>query len=171
MNLVSADSLKDVWRRHILDSAQLFFLAPEKARRWVDLGSGAGLPGLITAILGASDVHLIESDERKCVFIAEAARLTRTKVTVHRARIEDTEPLGADVVTARALAPLDILLQYAARHGSPGHTCLLPKGHNVGIELTKTAKTWRIGYRCYPSRSDPAGRVLVIRTMTQRKVQ
>ena len=82
------------------------------------LVDNAGFPGLVTAILGASDQHLVESDERKCAFLAEAARLTDTNVTLHRARIEALEPLSADVITARALAPLAKLLSYAARHGA-----------------------------------------------------
>lgn len=166
LNLVSRDSLAEIWRRHILDSAQLLRHAPPAARRWADLGSGAGFPGLVTAILGAPDQHLVESDTRKYAFLVEAVRATGAEVTLHHARIEDLEPLSADVVTARALAPLAKLLPYASRHGSRSHTCLLPKGRNVAIELCDAAKSWSLSYRCFPSLSDPEGRVLAI-TMAQ----
>lgn len=162
VNLVSQKSLAEIWRRHILDSAQLLRYAPPAARRWADLGSGAGFPGLVTAILGAPDQHLIESDARKYAFLVEAVRATGVDVTLHHARIEELEPISADVVTARALAPLAKLLPHASRHGSGSHTCLLPKGRNAAIELRDAAESWRLTYRCFPSLSHPEGRVLAI---------
>ena len=105
INLVGPETLADLWSRHMLDSAQLFPLIRPDAKRLVDLGSGAGFPGLVLGVMGAPDVHLVESDARKCAFLREAARLTGTTVTIHNKRIEQVAPLGADVVTARALAP------------------------------------------------------------------
>ncbi|MCH8181734.1 MAG: 16S rRNA (guanine(527)-N(7))-methyltransferase RsmG [Proteobacteria bacterium] len=169
VNLISRNSLADIWRRHILDSAQLLQYAPPTARRWADLGSGAGFPGLVTAILGAPDQHLIESDGRKYAFLVEAVRATQVEVTLHHARIEDLEPLSADVVTARALAPLTDLLPHASRHGSGRHTCLLPKGRNAAIELRDAAKSWSLTYRCFPSLSHPEGRVLAIQAAQFRQ--
>src|SRR5215469_9005705 len=100
INLVGPRTLRDVWRRHILDSGQLFALMPPKTRILVDFGSGAGLPGLILAILGVPEVHLIESDGRKCAFLREAARVTETPLNVHQRRIADVPGFRADVITA-----------------------------------------------------------------------
>lgn len=163
INLVAADSLADMWRRHFLDSAQLWPLAPPGARVWVDLGSGAGFPGLVLAIMGAPEMHLIESDGRKCAFLLEAARATDTKMTVHRCRIEAAPPLAADVVTARALAPLSRLLELAAPFLRPGTVCLFLKGQDVERELTEAAKCWNMQAERLVSRSNPAGVVLRLR--------
>lgn len=163
INLVGPATLADVWRRHFLDSWQLLALAPATARRWADLGSGAGFPGLVLAILGAPEMHLVESDGRKCAFLAEVARETGTRVVIHRARIETLDPLGADIVTARALAPLDRLLAWSHRHAAPDATCLFLKGQDVERELTLAAKSWSMQLRRHPSRSDPAGIVLEVK--------
>ena len=98
INLVSAPSLADVWRRHILDSAQLLKLAPEHSRSWLDLGSGAGLPGLVVAMLGMPNVHLVESDKRKCAFLREAARVAGVQVRIHNCRIDT---MTSDWLTSR----------------------------------------------------------------------
>ncbi|MGH7060988.1 MAG: 16S rRNA (guanine(527)-N(7))-methyltransferase RsmG, partial [Stellaceae bacterium] len=127
INLVGRDSLADSWRRHILDSAQVLPLVPDGARNLIDLGSGAGLPGLVLAILGMPAVELIESDIRKCAFLREAARVTGTEVAISRSRIEARVPQPVDVVTARALAPLDRLLGLAAPFLGTGSVCLFLK--------------------------------------------
>ncbi len=118
INLVGRRSLADLWRRHMLDSAQLMELMPPappgRPRRIVDLGTGAGFPGLVLAILGAGEVHLIESDQKKVSFLRAAARASGAEVTIHAARIENLAPIRADLVTARALAPLPKLLAIAA---------------------------------------------------------
>ncbi|CAA7621115.1 Ribosomal RNA small subunit methyltransferase G [Magnetospirillum sp. SS-4] len=163
INLVGPDTLPDLWRRHFLDSAQLFRLIPPEARRLADLGSGAGFPGLVLAVMGAPDVHLVESDSRKCAFLREAARVTGTGVTIHNQRIEKVAPLAADVVTARALAPLGQLLGWAEPHLAGGGRCLFLKGRGVEDELTATAKEWNIALDRSPSETDPAGQVLQLR--------
>ena len=121
INLVGRDTLPDLWGRHMLDSAQLVDHLPpppqDRPRRLLDLGSGAGFPGLVLAILGAGELHLVEADGKKCGFLREAARASKTsgaEVTVHHTRIESLPPLAVDVVTARALAPLPRLLELAA---------------------------------------------------------
>lgn len=169
VNLVGRGTLQDAWRRHILDSAQLVDLLPPapdgRPRRIADLGSGAGLPGLVLAILDAGEVHLIESDQRKAVFLREAARAAAvdSRVTVHAARIEDVPALNADVVTARALAPLPDLLAYAARVAAPGGVGLFPKGDRVAEELTAARKAWTLPIERFPSRSDPRGTILRVK--------
>ena len=171
INLVSPDSLNDLWRRHMLDSAQLRAFLPPDARNLVDMGSGAGFPGLVLAILGGPDIHLIESDARKCVFLAEAARAAGLTVgqnpTIHRARLEEIGDLRADVVTARACAPLVQLLAYAEPFLEADSICLFLKGGRVDEELTEAKKTWRMTVERFPSLSDPTGTILRIRQVAR----
>jgi 16S rRNA (guanine527-N7)-methyltransferase len=168
-NLVSAASLADVWRRHILDSLQLVPLIPPDANSLIDLGSGAGFPGLVLAIAfhDRADfrVVLTEATRKKCEFLAAAAERTGVKVEVRNARIEDLKPEIFDVVTARALAPLDKLLAYAHIFQGPRTVNLLLKGQSVGSELALAHKSWRMTVTQHPSRSDPSGTILEIREL------
>lgn len=158
INLVGSATLKDPWRRHFLDSAQLVPLLPESTQTLVDLGSGAGFPGLVLAILGVPDVHLIESDQRKIAFLREVAAATGTKITAHPARIEAIQPFPADVVTARALAPLASLIGYALPFLGPRGQCLFLKGGGVEREIAENQRLITVDR--IPSRSDPSGVVL-----------
>lgn len=170
INLVARNSLDDVWRRHFLDSAQLWPLLPpapeNRARVVVDLGSGAGFPGLVLAILGAGTVYLIEADSRKAVFLREVARATGTPVEVHEGRIETVPPIAADVVTARACAPLPRLLGLAApflrppERGGPGGIGLFLKGRTLQKELTDSTEKWKMRFDLHPSRTDPEAQIL-----------
>lgn len=162
INLVAASTLTDPWRRHVLDSGQLMRFVPAGARRLVDLGSGAGLPGLVLAIMGVQDVHLIESDRRKAAFLREAARATGTRVTVHATRIEAAPMLEADAVTARALAPLPALLDHAYRFATPATCLLFPKGRQLEAELTEAAAGWTMKLVREASLSDPEGQIVII---------
>ncbi|CAA7614043.1 Ribosomal RNA small subunit methyltransferase G [Candidatus Terasakiella magnetica] len=171
INLVGPDTVPDLWSRHFLDSAQLFCLIPPQARRLVDLGSGAGFPGLVLAVLGAPDVHLVESDARKCAFLREAARICGVTVTVINKRIEQVAPLAADVVTARALAPLSKLLDWAAPHLAPDAECLFLKGRGAEDELTASAKEWNITVRRVPSQTEPGAFVLHLREVSRGQAQ
>jgi len=168
INLVGATTMGDPWRRHILDSAQLLPLVPAGARRLVDLGSGAGLPGLVLAILGVPEVHLVESDQRKCAFLREAARISAANVQIHARRAQDLPALAADVVTARALAPLPDLLDIGGRFLSNHSICLFLKGRGAGDEVAEAAKTWDMTARLVPSRSDPGGSIVVIEKLARR---
>lgn len=170
INLVGKNTLADLWRRHFLDSAQLMaHLPPEpesRPRIVVDLGSGAGFPGMVLALLGAGHIHLVESDQRKATFLREAARVTEASVTIQCKRIEALEPIPADLVTARALAPLPKLLGYAAcfssRNGSPILPCLFLKGARADEELTAAQKAWKISVESFSSLSDSSGVILSI---------
>jgi 16S rRNA (guanine527-N7)-methyltransferase len=170
INLVSTDSLADLWSRHMLDSAQLYPLLPPGARALVDLGSGAGFPGLVLAILGVPEVYLIESDARKCAFLIEAARLAGLtpgqNPVIHRARIEAVPGFTANVVTARACAPLDRLLAYAEPFLGAESICIFPKGAQVEDELT-AAKNWRMTVERFPSTTDSSGTILRIGHITR----
>lgn len=167
INLVANSTLGDVWRRHFQDSAQLAAMAPETATRWLDLGSGGGFPGLVVAILlrdrPGFSMHLVESDQRKCIFLREAARLTGAPVTVHACRIEDFRPAEGwqpDVISARALAPLEKLLQWASPFWGKATIGLFLKGQGAPDELTQAAKKWIFDHEAIASQSDPSGTVL-----------
>jgi 16S rRNA (guanine527-N7)-methyltransferase len=150
----------------MFDSAQLLKLLPPETSSLADIGSGAGFPGLVLAILGVRQVHLIESDARKCAFLAEAARAAgldaRRSLVIHQRRAEAIEALQVDVVTARACAPLPKLLGYAAPMLRADSVCLFLKGRRVEEELTAVEKTWRMEVERFPSFSDPSGTILRI---------
>ena len=160
INLVSRQSLGDSGRRHFLDSAQLFPLIPEKAQSLLDIGTGAGFPGMVLAIMGALNVELVESDERKCLFLREVSRETSTEVTVTNDRIENLAPRKVDVVTSRACAPLNVLLGYAQPYLGQSTVCLFPKGRAVEEELTTAIKRWNMRYTLIDSVSDSAARIV-----------
>lgn len=166
-NLVSKAGMADVWCRHILDSAQLHSLVPGKSRIIVDLGSGAGFPGMILAIVGGYHVHLIESDTRKCSFLREANRITAAGATIHNTRIERIPPFRADVVTARALAPLCQLLSFASPFLTGESVCLFLKGGKADGELTKSLKNWTMQVSRTQSLSDPSGEILLLKDIAR----
>ncbi|PTW50535.1 MULTISPECIES: 16S rRNA (guanine(527)-N(7))-methyltransferase RsmG [Rhodovulum] len=166
INLVARSTLDDLQTRHFDDSAQLFALCPPDARHWVDLGSGAGFPGLVIAILAADSVSdlrvtLVESDQRKATFLRTVCRdLGLATTNVIDTRIELAEPQGADVLSARALAPLPRLLDYAERHLAPGGTALFPKGARFADEIDAALASWRFDVQNHPSKTDPQAVVL-----------
>ncbi len=166
-NLVGPATLDQIWERHIVDSLQLLSLAPE-AKTWLDLGSGAGFPGLVLAIAGAErglKVHLVESNSRKCSFLRHVSRLTDAGATVHEARLETVIPsfIGkADVVSARALASLTMLLEWTKPLLKAGTIGLFPKGRDAEIELTEARKRWTFDADILPSRTDSEARILRI---------
>ncbi len=169
VNLVAPASLPQVWQRHFADSAQLLALAPH-AKIWVDLGSGGGFPGLAIAIMLANQeecvVHLIESNARKCAFLSEVARQTVAPARVHNARIADAAVSGAvpaaDAVTARALAPLDALLELALPFYGNASAGLFLKGREAGVEIADARKRWVFDLKIHPSISDAQGQILEI---------
>jgi 16S rRNA (guanine527-N7)-methyltransferase len=167
INLVGRATLADPWRRHILDSAQLRPFVPAAARSLVDLGSGAGFPGLVVAILGQQGVELVEADSRKCAFLTEAARITGARVEVRQTRIEALARRPFDVVTARALAPLDRLLGLARPFLGADSLCLFLKGEQTEAELTVARQGWTMTATSSPSRSDPRGVVLQLRQVAR----
>ena len=163
-NLVSKSSLENMWRRHFLDSAQLAPLVPTSAKTLVDLGSGAGFPGLVLAELlrGRLDVTLVETTGKKCRFLETVSQRLDLATLVRNARIEDLPRQPFDVIVARACAPLPLLLRYAQQFSSPTSKSLFLKGQNVAAELTEARKSWRINVRQHQSLSDPSGVILEI---------
>lgn len=162
VNLIAAGDQPSLWQRHIGDSLQLAPLMHPPPDRAIDLGSGAGFPGLILAIATGVPFDLIEADQRKAAFLREAARITGACVKVHASRIEDTDLPPAPLVTARALAPLPKLLTLAAPLLAPGGTCLLLKGSSAQTELTAAAAQWHMQVQCVPSRTAPNACILGI---------
>jgi len=173
INLVAQATLGSVWTRHIADSAQLFPLSPTSARRWIDLGSGAGLPGLAVAALAAEKAPglrftLVESNARKAAFLATAAQEMDLDVKIERCRIETLAPQVYDVVSARALAPLAQLCALAYRFSGPGTIYLFLKGARLDSELTAAAAGWHIRAERIVSRTDPEATVLKILELEPR---
>ena len=167
MNLVGPDSLPDFWNRHAFDSAQLLDLAPE-ARTWADLGAGAGFPGLVLAILlkGRADAHifLIDSLGKRCRFLQDVVDELALPATVINGRAEE-QTLKVDIVTARALAPLDRLLGYAQPYMARGAKGLFLKGEKAEAELQEARKVWHLDGELSVSRSDPRGRIVTVRSL------
>lgn len=171
VNLISKSSVSDIWQRHIVDSAQLFSLTPPDARQWLDLGSGAGFPGLVIAIIAAEQrknlaVSLVESDQRKSVFLTEAARLLDLSVTVTSQRIESVSPRDADILSARALTSLDGLCGYAKTHLKAGGVAIFPKGASVDAEIEAARKNWQFSLNRASSRTDPTASILLLKNVT-----
>ena len=167
INLVSKSTLDQIWSRHFLDSAQLWGHKPERARKWLDLGSGGGFPGLVIAALAADiapdlTVTLVESDLRKATFLTMASQEMQINPQIHIARAEQLEPQAADVISARALAPLAKLLNYAERHAAPGAICLFSKGESHESELTEARKYWTFEVQKTPSVTGSGGVILEI---------
>jgi 16S rRNA (guanine527-N7)-methyltransferase len=171
MNLIGPDTLPDVWNRHILDSAQLLDLVPV-ASTWADLGAGAGFPGLVLAILlkdrADSHVWLVDSLGKRCRFLQEVVDALSLRATVVNGRAED-QRLKVDVVTARALAPMDRLLGYAQPYLQRGAQGLFLKGEKAEAELIEARKVWQFDSLLSVSRSDPRGRIVSVRSL--RRVQ
>ena len=169
VNLVSPSTLRELWTRHVADSLQLIPLAPQ-ARIWADLGSGGGFPGLPIALAGevVTRVHLIESNGKKAAFLREAVRVTEARAVVHQERAEKFGESCAEtvhVVTARAVAPLKTLCNQAFPLLKGGAIGLFPKGQDVDVELTDAAKYWRLDASKVPSKTSPAGSIVVIRNL------
>jgi len=173
INLVAESTLDAIWSRHFADSAQLLALAPPVANRWLDLGSGAGFPGLVLAVMlvgrDGAKVTLVESDTRKAAFLGEVARRTGASVDIRPERIEKAatqSKLGpVDVITARALAPLPRLLELAAPAFSDQTVGLFLKGREAETEVDAAKERWTFACELLPSLTDAGGRIVVVRAL------
>ena len=171
-NLIGRATIGEIWTRHIADSLQLLDLAPD-AKVWLDIGSGAGFPGIVIACALADRpgcaVHLVESQGKKATFLRQTVAELGLPAVVHHERIEELSAIVApDVVTARAVAPLAKLLGYVAPFVKSGVKALLPKGQDVEAELTGAAKYWHIEAELALSRTHPASRILIVRALRRR---
>jgi len=165
INLVSSNSLKDCWKRHIEDSLQLWRFVHKDYTKWVDFGSGAGFPGLVIALLALEklpslSVKLIESDKRKCVFLGEASRVLGVKVEIFPLRIENVPSQNADVVSARALCSLKELLFFSKIHRKKNGISLFFKGKNLSQEIKNAIKIHKFDHTIFPSLTDKESYIL-----------
>jgi len=160
-NLVSRRSLDQLWRRHIADSAQLLRFAPSPQASWVDLGSGAGFPGLIVAALHHGPVTLVEERRLRADFLRRAAEALRVAADIVQARAERLPPRSYDVISARAFAPLGRLLDLSTGFSTVKSVWLLPKGRNAETELAALDPSWQGSFRLEPSVTDPEAQIIV----------
>lgn len=163
INLVANSTLAEAWQRHILDSGQLAAFYPPQTKNIMDVGSGAGFPGLVLAIMGGVTVDLVESDQRKAVFLSTVIRELDLPAKVHNQRIETLPQLFPDVITARALAPVPKLLKLIENQLSPESVCLFLKGAAVQDELTNLRTYSTMDATTHPSLSGPTGVVLELK--------
>ncbi|MGF1503325.1 MAG: 16S rRNA (guanine(527)-N(7))-methyltransferase RsmG [Paracoccaceae bacterium] len=173
INLIAPGTVGDLWHRHILDCWQLWPLRPDGARSWADLGAGGGLPGLVIAAVAAEEapalrIALVEADTRKAAFLATAARaMGLVNAEIVPRRIEAAGLPAQDVISARALAPLDRLLPLAKPYTHAGTVLLLPKGETAISELTAAERDWHISSIKIPSRTNPKATILRVTTYRQ----
>ena len=170
INLVSPASLAEVWTRHVADSAQVLDVAPIRSARWLDMGSGAGFPGIVIALITADtpnpvEMTLVESDRRKAAFLSTVSRETGVPMIIQAARIEAVAPQNADTVSARALAPLVRLCSFAERHLAPHGAALFLKGGHYDAEIAEARRTWSFALDIRRSSTDPAGVVLIMKDL------
>lgn len=164
INLVSNSTLTDMWRRHFYDSAQLInHIDMERGQyKILDLGSGAGFPGLVLSILGAGDVHLVESVGKKCTFMKQVIQKVDVKATVHNERIENMEAFPVDLITSRACADLGKLIDLTERFRTSDTACLFLKGERTDEELTQAKKKWHFNVKKHTSKSEESGMILYL---------
>lgn len=168
VNLIGPDTVGDVWSRHFIDSIQLLKFLPGKHLSVLDIGSGAGFPGMVLAICGVANVTLAEVDQKKVIFLKEVARVTNTPVVIHAARVEALEEKVFDVVTSRACSALTTLLDYSSRFVSCETFCLFPKGRNYTKEVDDAQTKWNFQLETAPSVTDTQGVILKISQVERR---
>ena len=173
INLVSTATLADVWSRHVLDSAQIYPLIPANSKKVIDLGSGAGFPGLLLALYfkhyGGPEVHLVEADTRKCSFLTEVSNRTNAGAIVHAHRVEAIKGLKADVVTARALAPLPKLIKMSRKFDDGNTTYIFLKGQKAQEELTDAQKDWTMSVTETTSQTLSVATILTLKGVKHRE--
>jgi 16S rRNA (guanine527-N7)-methyltransferase len=172
INLIASSTLPDLWDRHIVDSAQLYRIAPPSFDHWVDIGSGGGFPGIVMAIYAKTrqpnaTFTLIESDQRKAIFLRAASRELNLNANIIANRIESVTPQEADVVSARALATLSALIPLTLPHLKPNGQMIIHKGKRVAEELAEARQTWSFDLEQHPSLTDPDARLLVIQRISR----
>lgn len=171
INLVSKGSIDQIWHRHVIDSVQVFDYGKD-ARHWADLGSGGGLPGLIVAILALEKapqmlITLVESDQRKAAFLRQASHNLGVKTNVISERIESLPPLNANVVSARALAPLPLLCSFADRHLAPDGLAIFHKGKSAQTEVSAARASWQFSLEMHASSTDSSSSILLLKGLAR----
>ncbi len=163
INLISKATIKNIWWRHIADTAQLVNFVSLKSKVVIDMGAGAGFPGIILSIIGSPEVHLVESVGKKANFLKYVIKALSLNAVVHHSRIEELEPFKVDIVTARALAPLNRLLELSRKFVGKETLQLYFKGDKFNIELEEARKKWIIHFKTYKSLTNPTSRIIEVR--------
>jgi len=172
INLVSKSSLKHIWTRHFLDSAQLYNFTKNVHGNILDMGSGAGFPGIILAMMGNENINVVEADQRKCTFMREVARLSNTSLEIHNCRIEELQFINPDLIVSRALAPLKKLIEYVENHTYKNKlstkkipNMLFLKGKLYNEELIELKKVRDFEFKVYPSITNEYGKIIFINNL------
>lgn len=169
INLISNDTIQDVWRRHFLDAAQLINHLPPSGQPVIDMGSGGGFPGMVVAIMKPElDMHLLESDKRKTIFLKEVARATNTTVSIHHGRIEDNRVGKAGLVLSRACADISQLLSWSESYVSHETISYFHKGKNYATELQEAEATWQFDRVIHASVTDPQSAIVQLSNISRR---
>lgn len=170
INLVSPQTMDKAWDRHFLDSMQLFDYVPRETKTWVDFGSGAGFPGLVMAIMCPSiDVHLVESDQKKCSFLKAVSRETKCRITTHNHRIESLElPFKPDIISARALASLETLCEYSLPYCHDDTILFFMKGETLDDEIDKAQSLYSFHSTIHQSSTSASGKILELHSLKTR---
>ncbi len=161
-NFIGKSTIDDIWHRHILDSAQLIKFIDNPQQKFADLGSGAGLPGMVMSILGLKEIHLIEKSFRKADFLRRNKNISKNKIYVHQAKLEELNQILFDCIMSRALAPLVKLLEYCQKFLSPEGYCLFLKGKNLPNEINLAKQQFRFDYELFESITAPDSRIIKI---------
>ena len=174
INLISKNTFTDIWNRHFLDSGQIIKHVDASRKRWVDVGSGAGFPGLVVALLLRErkidcELILVEKSTKKVFFLNEVIRKLDLKVKVINDDIGTIDPLRADILTARAFSELNNLIQIAHVHRKASGICLFLKGENYRFELDKTLNYWFFDYDVFDSLSNPSGKIIRVKNILKNK--
>ena len=169
LSLISDTTADIVWTRHFLDSAQLLPLIPEPDRPLVDMGTGAGFPGLVLAILGLPHVHLVENNMQKVGFLRSVVEALSLPVTLHGMKSDTVKPFVAATVTARALKPLDQLIGFGKRFLGQNSVCLFPKGRRAEEEMAVAARKWHMKAERFPSVTDPDSTIFRLSDVTEAR--
>ena len=169
INLISTNSLKQAWHRHFLDSAQIFSILPNKATSAIDVGTGAGFPGLVLSIMGLENVQLVEQNKKKCAFLYEVIRETEATASVHPCKIEKLPIKDYDVVLARAFMALDGLLKVVSPFFGKDTLGIFPKGLKVNQELTAASKNWKMKTAIKQSITSPDGKIVLVKDLVSER--
>ena len=169
INLISTNSLEQAWHRHFLDSAQIFSILPKKATSAIDVGTGAGFPGLVLSIMGLENVQLVEQNKKKCAFLYEVIRETEATASVHPCKIEKLPIKDYDVVLARAFMALDGLLKVVSPFFGKDTLGIFPKGLKVNQELTAASKNWKMKTAIKQSITSPDGKIVLVKDLVSER--
>jgi 16S rRNA (guanine527-N7)-methyltransferase len=161
-NFIGKSTIDQTWHRHILDCAQLIQFIKNPQKKFADLGSGAGLPGMVLSILGLKEIHLIEKSFRKADFLRKIKNISPNRVFIHQAKLEELENINFDCIMSRALAPLDKLLEYCKKFLKDDGYCLFLKGKNLPLEISQAKQKFSFEFELFPSLTSKESNIIRI---------